>query len=92
MGTQPENIERALQGKRTLPTPGEPNQGKGTAAGPEGRHDASSKKSSRSPTEPSEDPNQGYEGPGGQKFNPSDERRFQLKGGRFNAASEKDEV
>lgn len=44
MGTQPEDIERALRGRRTLPTPGEPQElGEGRAAGTQGRKGAGGK-------------------------------------------------
>ena len=76
MGTQPENIERALQGKRTLPKPGEqpePNQA-GEGEGPEVREGQGSAGGAIE--------RKGY------PKDKDEEQRFQARGGRFNAASE----
>ena len=85
MGTQPENIERALQGRRTLPRPGErpePVQGAGEEGG------ETPKKTTNEPVEQrGADPSEQRKGPHGQLHTEDEEHRFQARGGRFNRAS-----
>lgn len=83
MGVEPEEIEHALRGKRTLPRPGKEPE---PAEAPRG---APTKETSRSPEAEPGSVQGGKErkGPRGQLFTEDEERRFQLRGGRFNAAS-----
>ena len=90
MGTQPENIERALQGKRTLPRPGEPKELPG---GTELREPAEEKVSSAGPeADPEADTGGVMRGKGKRMLSEDEERRHQLRGGTWNNASSRDRV
>jgi hypothetical protein len=80
MGTQPENIEKALKGRRTLPQPGEQ---------PEPTQMGGERKRTQGPeTQEGADFGEGFEGKEGQKYTKEEEKRFQARGGHRNAASE----
>lgn len=84
MGVEPENIERSLRGRRTLPRPGEEVHEAAGGGAPRKR----SSPDAGTPVEAGEE----RQGPGGQLYTKEEERRFQARGGRHNAASEGDRI
>ncbi|MCA1812513.1 MAG: hypothetical protein LC624_01005 [Halobacteriales archaeon] len=70
MGTEPENIENALRGRKTLPET-EPNKGSG-------------------PGEPEPGAKDAKHGKHGELLSEDEDHRFNVRGGRFNAASTKE--